>query len=127
MKKKTKNKIKKTFKKLPKSILICLIVFFIIGIPIGYFSLNAISKNDKFEIIGEKSITLNINEEYEEQGATAIQFGKNIDGNIVIESNVDTTTEGEYMVVYTVNSSFKYKNIKRVRYITVMNGSDNHE
>ena len=127
MNKKLKKEIKKKIKKTPTSILICLIIFFIIGLPVGYFGIQQLTKDDTFEIIGDKNITLKVNEEYVEPGANAIQFGKDMKENIQIESNVDTTTEGEYTVIYTVKSSFKYKNIKRVRYVTVTNGSDNNE
>lgn len=122
-----KKQVKKAIRKTPKSILICIILFLILGFAIGYTSILIFSRNDTFEINGSKNITLNLNEEYKEQGAKAIAFGKNITNNIVIDGNVDTSTEGEYLVVYTIKSSFKYKDIKRVRYVTVVNGGDNNE
>ena len=120
-------KVKKAIKRTPKSILICTIVFLILGFVIGFSIITIISKNDTFELIGEKSITLNINEEYKEEGVNAISLGKDIKDKLVIEGNIDTSTPGEYTLIYTLKDSFKYKNIKRVRYIKVLNGSDNHE
>ena len=114
-------------RKTPKSILICIMTFLVLGFIIGYSSILILSKNDSFEINGDKTITLNINDEYKEQGAKAIEFGIDLSKNIQIESNLDTSNEGEYVVIYTVKSSFKYKNIKRVRYINVINGGDNNE
>ena len=122
-----KRQVKKAIKKTPKSILICLILFLILGFAIGYTSILMFSKNDKFEINGEKHITLNLNEEYKEQGAKAIAFGQDVTKNIEIESNLDTSSEGEYAIIYTVKSSFKYKDIQRVRYVTVINGGQNNE
>ncbi len=122
-----KRKLKKTIKKTPKSILICFILFLVLGFLIGYVSILVLSKNDKFEINGEKTITLNLNQEYKEEGAKAIAFGLDITDKIEIDSNLDTTKEGEYIIIYTVKSSFKYKDIKRVRYVNVVNGGENNE
>ena len=95
------------------------------GATTGFLITPALTKNDKFELIGEKNITLNLNQEYVEQGVIAISFGQNLNNKVNIESNLDTTKEGEYTIIYTINS-LKYKNIKRVRYITVRNGSENN-
>lgn len=127
MNKKVQKHVKKATKKSNKSILLCFIIFLLIGGGIGYFTVNQLTKNDTFALIGEKNITINLNENYIEQGVTAISFGKDLKDKVIIQSNVDTTTEGEYTVIYTINSSFKYKNIKRVRYVTVTNGSDANE
>lgn len=122
-----KRNVKKIVKKTNKSILICIFLFLIIGFAGGYGLTMFMTKDDTFELIGDKNITLNLNEEYKEQGVEAISFGKDLKDNIIIDSNVDTTKEGEYTVVYSIKSSLKYKNIKRVRYVSVVIGSDNHE
>lgn len=93
----------------------------------GYVTVMVFTKNDTFELIGEKNIELTVNEEYKEQGVKIISFGKDIKDKIEIESNVDTSKEGEYTVIYTVKSIFKYKDVKKVRYISVTNGSDVNE
>ena len=97
----------------------------------NYFStfstrVSYLTKNDTFELIGDKNITLEINETYTEQGVKIISFGKDLKNEVKIESNLDTSKEGVYTIIYTINSS-RYKNIKRVRYITIANGSDNNE
>ena len=99
-------------------------LFLVLGITTGYATSLLLTKNDKFELIGEKNMILNLNETYNEQGASAISFGKNLGDKINIESNVDTSKEGEYVVIYTVKS-LKYKDIKRVRYVTVKAGDVN--
>lgn len=122
-----KRKINKIVKKTNKSILVCIILFFIIGFVGGYAAIFMFTQNDTFEIVGDKNITLNLNQEYIEQGAKAISFSKDISQNIKIETDLDISKEGEYTVIYTVKDSFKYKDIKRVRYVTVTNGSDTNE
>lgn len=119
-----KKKTKKTIKKVPKSIYICLFLFLSLGLIGGYFTVNILTKNDTFELIGEKNITLNLNQEYSEQGVKVISFGKNLNDKVEIASDLDTSKEGEYTIIYTIKDSYKYKNIKRVRYVSVRNGSD---
>lgn len=70
-------------------------------------------------LIGDESITIKMNENYEEQGATAIRNEKDISSSIVIEGNVDTTKPGEYKVKYIAynekNTSFSQ--IERTIYV----------
>ena len=115
---------KQIIKKSNKSILICFLLFLLIGIISGYFINKELTKKDTFEIIGDKNITINLNEEYIEVGARAISYGKDLKDKIEIESNVDITKEGRYVVTYSVKDSFKYKNIIRVRYVTVISNGD---
>ena len=118
--------MKRKFKRLKKKILLFFTLFLILGTAIGYFGSIWLTKNDTFELIGDKNITLNINDEYDEQSVKVISYGIDLKDKVSIDSNIDTSKEGEYRVIYTVNS-LKYKNIKRVRYITVRNGSENND
>ena len=120
-----KREVKKILKRSNKAVLFCIFIFLVLGALAGFFTTSYITKDDTFEIIGEKNITLNIDQEYQEQGAKVISFGKEMNEKVIIESNLDTSKEGEYTIVYKVNS-IKYKNIQRVRYVTVVNGSDNN-
>lgn len=95
------------------------VLFLIIGAVGGWFGYTIISKNDTFEVVGEKEITLTIGQTYTEQGCKAVVFGKDLSEQIKIESDIDTTKEGTYFVVYTVDN-FKYKNIQKVRVINVV-------
>lgn len=121
-----KREIKRMVKKTHKSIILCVLLFLILGFGGGYVTTMFITKNDTFELIGDKSVTLNLNEEYQEKGVKAISFGKDLTNKVTIDSNLDINKVGEYRIIYTINSSLKYKNIKRVRYISVVNGSDNN-
>lgn len=122
----SQNKVDKQVEKVVKSThwvtLLCVIMFLIIGIVAGFFTYQVITKEDKFQLIGDKEITINVGDTYEEKGITIIAFGKDISDKVVITGTVDTTTEGTYNIVYTVDN-FKYKDVKRIRTINVV--SDN--
>ena len=129
MKKSTQRKIVRTIKRSNKALLICSILFLIIGAGLGYYSVTTFTQNDTFEIIGEQTITLNIGDTYSDQGAKAIEFNKDISSMIVTEGidDVDTSKRGVYTITYTLNST-RYKMIKHYRYIIVNTESgDNNE
>ena len=55
---------------------------------------------------GKDEIILYINEEYIEEGATAYDnYDKDITNNIIIESNLDTSTTGNYEITYKIKDS----------------------
>ena len=128
MKKSTKKKIVKTIKKTNKSILICFVLFLIIGLASGYGVAKYLTQNDTFEIVGEQTIELNLNDAYIDQGAIAIEFNKDISSEIQVEGleQVDTSKEGKYIIIYKLNSK-RYKDIKRVRYVIVKESGDSNE
>lgn len=117
-KKSIERQAEKQIKRLPKGILLLLILSLAIGIICGYFTYTFITKKDKFVIVGEKAITLSVGDTYVESGATAICFGKNCSEKVVIEGSVDTTKQGVYVITYTINN-LKYQGVKRYRYVTV--------
>ena len=113
-----KNLVKKVQKKHPISFIIILVVF-VVAICGGYFTSKTLTKDDKFEIIGEKEITLTIGDDYIEEGAIAIAFGRDISSQIEIDSsNLDITQAGEYYIKYSVDN-YLYKNVFRYRYVIV--------
>ena len=122
----SQNKVDKQVETVVKSThwvtLLCVIMFLIIGIVAGFFTYKVITKEDKFQLIGDKEITINVGDTYEEKGITIIAFGKDISDKVVITGTVDTTTEGTYNIVYTVDN-FKYKDVKRIRTINVVSGN----
>lgn len=128
MKKSTQKKMIKAIKKTNKSILVCSILFLLLGLVSGYGTAKYLTRNDTFEIIGDKTITLNLNDTYTDSGAKAIEFNKDINDEIIVEGleDIDTSKEGKYMIVYRLNSK-RYKNIKRVRYVVVKESGDSNE
>lgn len=98
--------------------LIAVIVLLAIGGVAGFFTAKHITRNDVFEIIGEQTITLSVGETYQDEGAKAISFGKDISSKIVSETNVDYSTVGTYYIKYTVDD-IRYRGIERYRVIVV--------
>ena len=85
----------------------------------GYFtSRYVLTKDDIFEVIGDKTITLTLGERYEDEGAIAIAFGKDVSSEIKVETNVDYEKEGTYYIRYTVDN-IRYLNIERYRTIII--------
>ena len=132
--KKTKNKIKKDVKKVGKRLgiggIIAIVLCLGVGAVGGVFAEQIITKNDGFVLSGNKEFTINVGEEftYSEEGYKCVSFGKDLSDKVVIDTNmtkntdgtysIDTSEEGEYYMIYTVDS-LKYGKIKRVRTFTV--------
>ena len=72
---------------------------------------------------GSKKITLNLNDTYKEEGATATdETDGDITSKIVISGKVDTSKAGTYTLTYTVEDSAK--NVTNVtRTVIVKDGS----
>ena len=126
IKKEVKSETKKQVKKITTLTVCLMVVFAIVGIAGGWITYTQICKNDTFEVIGEKNITLNIGDSYTytEQGVKIISYGKDISNKVKIKTNIpengilDTSFETEYYVIYTVDDA-NYGDIQKVRVITV--------
>ena len=129
---KAKSTVKKETKKIVKKthigVWVCVIIFAVVGIGGGIFASHMICKNDCFEVLGEKNITLEIGENFTftEEGVKIISFGRDISDKVEIKTNIpengviDTSVEGDYYVIYTVDD-IKYGQIQKVRTITIVN------
>lgn len=106
------------------------VLFLVVGALVGYFGVQALTKNDKFELIGESTITLNLGETYEDEGAVAISFNRDISDKIVTETNLpETMTAGRYYIRYTVDD-LRFNGVVRYRTIIILDevgGSDGEE
>lgn len=120
----------KSAKKLPSIAKLIIAFFFIIGAAASFFVLQFVCKDDCFEINGRKAFSLSINGTYADEGVKIIAFGKDISdqAKITIYKNgeeisgfdqIDTTEEGVYQIVYTTDS-FRFKDVKLIRTITVV-------
>lgn len=131
-----KKKIKRSLK---KPIILCAVIFFVIGIVGGFFAINYLTKNDCFVMTkysnGETDISIGAGEEYssyQEIGVKCIAFNKDISSSVKIEyfyreditkdytqvSGVDCEKSGIYYVTYTVDN-IKYKTVKLIRNVIV--------
>lgn len=84
-----------------KKIIIISLIILIVLVSITtsfYFSLS-----NSFKINGKKTVTITYNKEYEEKGASAKVFNKDISKKIKIKTNVDTKKVGKYKVKYKLN------------------------
>ena len=126
MNKRTQKAVIRAVKKAHKSIIICFLLFLVLGIGAGGATTYVLTRNDTFEIIGEKTINLTIDDTYTDEGAKAIELNKDISSEIKVEGLdlVDTSKEGVYTITYILNSKI-YKNIKLYRYVVVESGENN--
>lgn len=119
-----KSKVGKAVEKQKKAhpvAFLLVVIFLVVGAVGGYFTTKYITRNDKFEIVGEQTITLIVGEVYEDEGAVAISFGKDISADIKTENNIDNTTEGRYYIKYTVDN-FRYNGVVKYRHIIYVGG-----
>lgn len=118
MAKRSKKNIEKVKKKHPFAFIV-VIALFAVGIFGGYFTVKTLTKNDTFELIGEKHITLTLGQSYQDEGAKAVFFGRDMSGEIVTENNIDYSSVGQYYIKYEF-SNFLYKDITIYRYVTII-------
>lgn len=118
-----KSKIEKAVNKQKKAhpIAFLLVVLFLaVGAVCGYFVTKHLTRNDKFEIIGEQTITINLGEDLpQDEGAVAISFGRDISSRIVVEDNINTEKAGRYYIKYTVDD-IRYNGVVKYRYIIIL-------
>lgn len=71
-------------------------------------------------LIGEDNIVLELNDNYEEQGAKAFINENDISGNIILEGQVDTSKVGEYKLKYTIFNLMNKNPISVERIVNVV-------
>ena len=135
--KKVEKKIKKYIKKLPMATKVIAVIVFLVSL-VGSFGVTTIlQKNDKFELKGEKVVTMYVGGSYTEPGINdaveCISFGRNVISSVTI--NVSETTynketspleAGTYYIVYNT-SDFKYSEITRIRTIVAIEEEVNED
>ena len=99
--------------------LIVILLLVAVGAVCGYFTAQKLTENDKFEIIGERIIEVQVGGTYEDEGAVAVSFGKDLSDKIIVENVVDFNTPGQYYIRYTVDN-FRFRGIERYRIINVV-------
>lgn len=134
----TSNKtVNKFLKKISTVVKVMGIALFIVGVVLGLFVGKTICKNDTFELIpGNSSYEVGCDATITLPGVKLVAFGKDIsdkvqielseglvrneDGTFTITNNTDgkTIEKGTYYIIYTT-TNFKYKKIKKIRYIYV--------
>ena len=117
--KKLQKQVKQTINNVNVATIVVAVICLLVGIFGGFFGYKTFTKNDTFELVGDKEITISLGGQYEEHGAKIIAFGKDVSLDVEISGEVNTNEVGEYVITYTINN-FKYKGVKKVRVITVV-------
>ena len=128
---KNKKKVEKAIKNTHPMIIILGIIFLVVGAVGGFFACKFISTNDSFELVGDDHIYLELNSSniYTDAGVVCVAYGQDESDKVLFTTNmtenpdgtftIDTSSEGEYYIIYTVKNSLKYNDIQRVRVITI--------
>lgn len=109
------------------------ILFFLLGIGIGYFGINFVQRNDQFRLVNGDVITVNVGEEIDfsdiSKYVVCISYGRNVIDSVSIDginnTNIDTSTENVYELTYT-STDLKYRNIKLSQKIIVSSAEDSY-
>ena len=88
-------------------IAIVILIFIFIGI-ISLFNYPQLKLN------GPQSVKLNLNEEYKEYGFVAKKAFKNINEQVKIDGNIDTSKPGKYTIAYSVKDGIFANKVIRV-------------
>jgi len=138
--KSTKEKSKKSNKKIKKlsiGAVIVAVLFMAVGAVGGYFGLKIVTKNDCFIINGKDEITMQIGQDYVDEGVKVVAFGKDDSNKVKIETNLQKNENGSYTsnevgtfyIAYTVDD-LKYGTlfkIQKIRLITFVEATEQDE
>lgn len=115
---KRKKMIEKELKKTHIGTIIFVVVFAIIGIVAGVGTTYFLTKDDVFKLNGEAEVTIEVGKPFVDDKVTAIAFGKDISGQVKIKGTVDTSTEGRYVLEYTIDN-FRFNGYILYRLVVV--------
>ena len=134
-KRKAKRKAKQALKRTHIAYIVIVVISLAIGLAGGWFGIGYVTRNDVFEIKGEKVTEYKIGDviKYTDEGINYISFGKDLSGEYVIETNMtknsdgsytaDTSEEGTFVITYKITSG-RCKGLTLYRAFTVVDGGD---
>ena len=135
-KSKAKSKAKRTAKKISALSYVIWAIALVGGIALGAVSCAFVCRNDGFRLNGKAEYTLTVGQEenvYSDKGAQVISFGRDISKDVKVSTNlkelgdgeyeIDTSDEGVYYIIYTVDD-VRFGDIKRVRTFRVVGGTE---
>ncbi len=86
--------------------LVCAIIFFVSALLCGvWFLLYSYFAVPEITLIGDNEVVVKLNGNYEEKGATATLDNEDVSDSIKIDSKLDTTKVGDYVIKYTITNS----------------------
>jgi len=92
---------------------IIILGLFTVVLIFGVFLFNNKS-NIEIKLLGETTITIEVNSEFEDPGATAFIKQQDYSKDIKTESNLDTSKLGEYQITYTITKDNETKTTTRI-------------
>jgi len=131
-----KRKAKSKWRRLHTATKVIAVLCAVVGIAVGACAVLLLSRTDRFVLVGESNYTVAVGEEYiyTEEGVEAYCFGRDVSGDVQIETTLEKDAAGNYVIptdaagVYTITytvDAFKFgKNapngeVKRIRVFTV--------
>lgn len=106
------------------------VIFLLIGVLCGVGASYVITKDDCFVMNGSNVIEIELNGTYSEQGVKVVEFGKDVsskveiviyDENDDVVEEIDTSSDTEYSIVYTIDS-LKWEKYTLIRRVVVGGG-----
>lgn len=88
--------IKKTVKFFGVKGIVALLIIIALFACIGAGSCFVLTRNDCFEIIGQDEIELQANEVYFDQGVKVVEFGKDCQDKVIVETDMLQNADGSY-------------------------------
>lgn len=133
--------VKKELKKIPSGVKAAIVIALLIGIGAGAVACRILSGKDRFELVGQKTFTVEVGSDftYTEEGVEAFCFGLDMSGKTTVSTDlsrdaqdryvIPTDEEGVYTITYTVdalkfNGALSGEAIKRVRTFTVVSAEE---
>ena len=116
-----RNAAEKAVRKTHAATVVLSVLFLLVGIAAGVAACVFITRNDKFELNGEKEVRIAVGGSFSDPGATVFSFGRDLSESVQVGgdyTSFDPTVEGVYQFVYTVDD-FRWGDYQLVRTVIV--------
>lgn len=139
--KREKRKINKSIKSFGAKTICLFLVIFLVSASLGVGVCYLISRKDEFTLLGKDEQVLTVGEKYFEEGFKVVEFGKDKNKKVEIETDMTINDDGSYSpkldndgapivgtyyIIYKAKT-FKYSTlskIERIRLITFVEASE---
>ena len=91
--------------------ILAITLIIMLGITLCSIRLYQIANIPKILLNGNKTITMNLYETYNEEGAQAYRNKEDISNELKIEGNIDTNKPGNYEITYTIDNHEITRNV----------------
>ena len=95
------------------------LVFLAAGVAGGIFLSRRLTQNDRFDLNGAAVVRLEVGEQFSDEMATVVSFGRDISSKVTVGGDaLNVEEEGIYQLVYTVDD-LRWGDYQRVRVVIV--------